>query len=93
LWYGVFLILERIQGKKFASQGSVSAQMALCHAGRGRRWGLFRSPGMEFAGTTLSTMFGFGRSGAYPLDMFVSPLSACVVRVRCTLCHAGAVIL
>ncbi|MPM62538.1 Peptidoglycan O-acetyltransferase [bioreactor metagenome] len=79
LWYGIFLILERILGKKFP-QAKVPYPLKWLYAmlvvvvG----WVLFRSPGMEFAGTYLATMFGFGASGAYPLDMFVSPLSACV---------------
>ncbi|HWP22461.1 MAG TPA: MBOAT family O-acyltransferase [Candidatus Cryosericum sp.] len=78
LWYGVFLILERVLGKHFP-QAKVPFPLKWLYAmlvvviG----WVLFRSPSTHFALGYLGTMFGFGTStaSAYPIDMYITPLA------------------
>ena len=84
LWYGIFLILERILGKRFP-KAKVPYPLKWLYAmlvvvvG----WVLFRSPGTHFALGYLGTMFGFGAraASAYPIDMYVTPLAAFVFAV------------
>ncbi len=81
LWYGVFLIFERVVSGRFPKLKlpyPVKWLYAMFVVVVG--WVLFRSPGMHFALGYLGTMFGFGTSaaGAYPLDLFVNPLAVCV---------------
>lgn len=81
MWYGVFLILERLLGGRFPNVKipyPVKWLYTMLVVVIG--WVLFRSPGMRFAFDYLGTMFGFGTAAAsaYPLDLFVNPLAVCV---------------
>ena len=84
LWYGAFLILERILSKRFP-KAKVPFPLKWLYAmlvvviG----WVLFRAPDTRFALGYLGTMFGFGTAtaSAYPAELYVTPLAVFVFAV------------